>query len=728
MANLIPVDDDPFAVAAGQAPKLVPVEHDPFAAAKKPTVSAIAKDTALSGGVGLGKGVIGLFGTLGDLPALASYGFSYGTAKAAEKLGLLPKGKTAADFMAASEKLNKELQGPASVPSDPVAKTLAPVAMGAERFFTPARSSEIQREIENNVTGPFYKPQTTAGQYAETVGEFLPGAALGPGNAAKNVLTYGVLPGVAAEAAGQFSNQNPWARLLGGFGTTLGAAMLRRPNVAERMIAGNADNIAPAQWDAAQKLMREAEQRGVKLTPAEAIQQITGGATGLGTVQRIAESTTEGGQKLGAFMAERPSQMQGAVADELSGISKPVSRPYDIAPKVQAVGEDAMKEAERLRSRRADPYYKAAETETVNPNAIAAVVKEMGQTAATDTTGILSKPVNNTAGLLVSTPGQAATTATRTPVVGPNGQVIRYEMTPARPATEPTLATDIPNLDRARKFVRDQTELPAFAAEAIPKEQGRKIGDLLASLRDRMERNSPNFREGRQQYETASQNVVEPFANSPTGQLATAATPEAQRAILFPQNPLPNSQRAVGNAFESIANRNQELANQLLRQEIERRANTTVNGLDTAGRPDQFGGAKFARDMRDNPQFAANMDAALSRSGNDAGSYNALLDVLGATGQRQRPGSMTAFNQEMLGDMKRGGLPSLIQGAARPMARIQETAGRIRLGRQSERLAELLMSGEDGLRQIREIARTGTGNERAMAQILIGTAPELRNQ
>src|SRR5690606_26962677 len=104
----------------------------------------------------------------------------------------------------------------------------------------------------------------------------------------------------------------------------------------------------------------------------------------------------------------------------------------------------------------------------------------------------LAGPVNQARDLLVASPGRPAQPGSRTPVTGPNGQTIRYEHTPARPAIPETLIDDIGNLDRTRKFLRDKTELPPFAAQAIPKEEGRAIGGILGNLRNRMEKNSPN--------------------------------------------------------------------------------------------------------------------------------------------------------------------------------------------------------------------------------------------
>lgn len=65
--------------------------------------------------------------------------------------------------------------------------------------------------------GSEYKGKTTAGEYAGTIGEFLPGAALTGGLNPANLLKFGVLPATASEAAGQATEGTkfePWARLV----------------------------------------------------------------------------------------------------------------------------------------------------------------------------------------------------------------------------------------------------------------------------------------------------------------------------------------------------------------------------------------------------------------------------------------------------------------------------------------------------------------------------------
>jgi hypothetical protein len=77
-----------------------------------------------------------------------------------------------------------------------------------------------------------YKPQTTPGKYAQTVGEFVPGAMIGSGNMLTNIVKYGAIPGIASEAAGQVTEGTkfePYARV--------GAALLA-PMATEGLLRG----------------------------------------------------------------------------------------------------------------------------------------------------------------------------------------------------------------------------------------------------------------------------------------------------------------------------------------------------------------------------------------------------------------------------------------------------------------------------------------------------------
>lgn len=166
-----------------------------------PTQSSVGADVAKSAGVGVGKGFIGLAGLPGDLAEMGARGIDRATQYVGGKLGV------------DSESLRRP---------EP-AKNLTSLIMGptertqyADRAPTYG-SADITKAVESQ-TGPFYQPQTTAGKYAETVGEFALGLIGGPAGLARRAITNVVLPGVSSEAAGQATqgtSAEPYARVAG---------------------------------------------------------------------------------------------------------------------------------------------------------------------------------------------------------------------------------------------------------------------------------------------------------------------------------------------------------------------------------------------------------------------------------------------------------------------------------------------------------------------------------
>lgn len=136
-------------------------------------------DVARSFGRGVAKGAIGLAGLPGDVSMLVGKGVE----KAGEYLGAAPR----------------EVPEQAGLPT----------------------SSKITEKVEG-VTGKFQQPETTAGKYAESVGEFVPSAAIGPGGLLTKAATT-VAGGLGAEAGGELGGE--WGRFFGGLvgGASAGA-------------------------------------------------------------------------------------------------------------------------------------------------------------------------------------------------------------------------------------------------------------------------------------------------------------------------------------------------------------------------------------------------------------------------------------------------------------------------------------------------------------------------
>ena len=129
-----------------------------------------------------------------------------------------------------------------------------------------------------------YEPQTTAGEFGRTVGEYAPGAALFGGVSPANIGKFAVAPGIASEFAGQVTEGDPiepYARMAAGIATP-GALTLAK-NLGMRAITPHP--ATPQATQAAQVL----DDAGVRLT--------AGQQTGSNTL-KLQEKMTTGGARL----------------------------------------------------------------------------------------------------------------------------------------------------------------------------------------------------------------------------------------------------------------------------------------------------------------------------------------------------------------------------------------------------------------------------------------------
>jgi len=166
-----------------------------------------------------------------------------------------------------------------------------------------------------------YQPRTTAGQYAETMGEFAaPGGVLGKGVKGRAML-YGT--GFGSWAVGETAEQLSGSEGLGtavGVGTNIVADILalRRGNV-----AGIAKTLLPKEETISntQKLQNYAASKGLKLTAGEA----SGKANLIATEGNIRVSL-EGGKIMDDFYETRPEQIKNFIknfAKEVGLITDP---------------------------------------------------------------------------------------------------------------------------------------------------------------------------------------------------------------------------------------------------------------------------------------------------------------------------------------------------------------------------------------------------------------------
>lgn len=150
----------------------------------------VAVDMAKSLAAGVGDAIVGALGLPGDIGNLASWG--------AEKLG------APADIRAKIGGAVKHIPG-----------------VGA---FAGPGSSDVRKMVEH-YTGEFYKPQTVAGEYSKSIGDFSAGALL-PGGAVRRAANV-LAPALASETAGQLTKgtgAEPYARAAGALAGGVAAA------------------------------------------------------------------------------------------------------------------------------------------------------------------------------------------------------------------------------------------------------------------------------------------------------------------------------------------------------------------------------------------------------------------------------------------------------------------------------------------------------------------------
>lgn len=177
-------------------------------------------DVVQSAGAGLRTGAINTLGSVGDVRELGRAG-----AQAAGGAAGLPSWYS-------NEAFNR---------------VLGALPLPARGIMSIAPTSAEGQTAANTEIGPAYRPQTTAGQYARTIGEFAPGAILPARTVAARAVGGVVAPGVGSEAAGQATEgtaAEPYARVAGALaGGGLGAAMSRGGNAPRAAIPSAEERI-----------------------------------------------------------------------------------------------------------------------------------------------------------------------------------------------------------------------------------------------------------------------------------------------------------------------------------------------------------------------------------------------------------------------------------------------------------------------------------------------------
>lgn len=548
----------------------------------------------------------------------------------------------------------------------------------------PAASVSPERLTKDfeSLTGELYKPQTTAGRYAQTVGEFIPAA----GRGLASQLRFAVAPGIASEAAGQATAGTavePYARAGAAIAAGGAASLVGRGNRAPQALAPAMQGIDDASLVSARSLMEEAAQRGVPLTWDEAINQVTGGGTNLGNVRRVVENSPEGAAILRPMMAERPGQVAAAARQQFDDIAPAAANPASVGREAGTIAEGRVNDVRGAINQASEPYYTRAEGVRLAPAEMARVRALPGYKEAADAVRRDPQLARYVQGLPEDS-------------VGFLNEVKKQLDTSAANAASPVNAQQ--NMQRSAGYGSDARV-------------ARQIGEAA----------SPDYARALDIQEQGRQLILQPILDGPIGKIASKDTTTRQALdALFPQNPLPGSTPDVTAAISTLVRGKPGIANQLVRLHAEGLFNQAAKSLQ--GGENVMGGAKFSAAIRGNAQQAENLEAAVrALPGGDArwDGFSRLLEVFEATGKRPAPNSMTAFNQQIQEGMKGGGMVGEVANAiatagVKLPGRITKWYEGVQQGKNAAGLARIL-TDPNALPLLRALAREPSTSSKALA-------------
>lgn len=530
---------------------------------------------------------------------------------------------------------------------------------GARTGLLPS-TGEVNQGIQS-VIGQYHQPQTTAGEYSRTVGEFVPNA-IAPGGAVRKAASV-VVPGLLSEGLGQAGryvderydgpDTEGALRFAGGLGGSL-ATGIRTGGGAENVIRNATRDVTPEQLALSQALQARSP---VPLTNAESLQSVTGGATGLGRLQRVVEGSNN---RLGPMMADRPSQTEQALANVLDQIAPPTSAP-DVASRAQGAAEGVLNTMRGRVNESAQPIYDRLPGQTLDP-----------ADAAT----------------LMANPSYARASE---------------ELT-GNPELAALLSGGPDDLSTVNRVIQQLDTLESQARPSVMNPQGNNTlaaqrSDAAALARQLASDTSPDFALARQTVATGREAFVDPLRAGPVGRIAgqSDVTPDlgAQTNALFPTQPFEGQPEETVRALRLMGEVDPSAPQSLVRQYLARQA---AEGMqqNVAG-PNQFGGAKFAAQTFGNPlQESAVMGAIDAVAPTAAPDTRDLVAALRATGMRETTGSNTAFNTQIARDMSGGNIAqNLAAGVANPtgiFGRIGRGVDDFTARRNAEKVAEILLS------------------------------------
>lgn len=592
----------------------------------------------------------------------------------AQKLFSAPKEtpKKTGDIVSSS--IIRGASGLAGLPVDALnlLRTARNKAQGTNYPGFPGGSQDIIKGVEKVTGMPLYQPESGAGS---VLGGAIEGATAGAPFGPLGMISGGV-GGATAELAGLATNNNPFARFMGGLvgsGVTglLGSARRPTGNVLGDALKETSDD----QFKLAQNLVDEARKRGITLTGPEALAQVKNSPNEpVLNLLRVVEQSRGGGPQMSQVMSQRTDQNRQAIQPVLNQIGPKVQDPTSIAPRVSSAAEGVINDARNVGNAAARPFYQQAEKDMVSGRGMDAllqdpVVKDAVESVLKDPFyGVVGKPRNS-----------------------------------------------VEVLDAAKKYLDD---IASGAKASGLNNKSRIAGQSTKAITETADAVSPAYPQARSIVEKNMREVVEPLQASPVGGLAAKTDFTQQRNVLFPKNPETLTPDLVKSTISQLNKKDPTAARDLTRQFLETQFDEASRNLVKGG--NEWGGAKFASAITGNSTQAKNIRAAVeSVGGKDAlTGFNKFIQIMEAQGKRQPTGSQTAFNQQVTEELSKGGAMSeVVTSVASPskgLSAVSDWWQRFKYEGNSKELAQIFTDPQS-VAKMRKLALMGKDSPGARA-------------
>lgn len=595
----------------------------------------------------------------------------------------------ALDLLIGAPENVKRLYQYATIPDMPMPRTAAPI----QTYLT-----------EKGVFKPEAEFNTPIGRVADFTTQMYTGGGFNPARTGKSLLTkslpdasrdiaqqfaltgtQGVVGGSTSEALKSIGVDNPLVQFAATGATTAAAGTPYAMRSTTADIANKGlRNVTPDQLKLAQALQYDSARQGSPITGAEAIAQVTGNKSLLGT-QRFVENAQASQPIMNEFMTKRPEGQRQAFESSVQVVGLP---PTSATPlNLEKTAGKVIKGAETSLTTNVDPYFKQAGKQAV-PN--------------TDIAGMMTNPRISDA--------------------------VEYVRSTGKYGVKNEPANSVKTLIAAKQYLDDEYSKQMNAVTGAEKNASRVTWAANRQLDDYLNNVSPDYAQGSRKFEVAQKTQFEPLREGPVGQIAGGAD-AAQ--VLMPPKPVALYGTDIKRTVDLLRRKDPEALPSFVRQQLEANFNESAQNLQSG--PNQMGGPKFVANIAGNKQQRDNLRTLITESSGMQAwqGFEKFMDTMEAQGQRLPANSATTFNEMARQEMGGG----ILSKAATPLqpSRVAKFFEEYQMGNNSKKLAELLVD-PDSVNKLEELARTGPKSlkRQAIVNSLLGgyTAqkPEIKEE